>query len=185
METLELQLKYDFDIFDIMPKDVFADPKITEMMGNIGIKQDSVGNKMALFRNQATIDAILAGPPQLKECLEAAKFGFTLYDSGAPEGHYLAEDEGMRLHVIKKLTEVMPNYDLKPATEGGALEGGFHIGDFLMYFASAKAIDMAASRVSSTNLSPQAPRASSKPFFLRPTFLLLCVFIAISYVLLG
>ncbi len=154
----QMTLRYDFDIVDIFPSDVFSDARIAQALGDIGIDGNAAGNKKALFRDQATVDAILAGPPALRDYLEASGFGFTTYDSGAPAGRYPAKDGPMIVHVVERLSQNRSDFDFAASRSVEPLPGGFNFGHFELHLATIKPIDMSLVRKSALARDGELPR---------------------------
>lgn len=135
-----MALSYDFDIFDVIPADSGDDPDLQALLARLGRTsplQDGVQDSIALFRNEATAEALRRAPAPLKEYFLAAGFGLNTYDSGAPSGRYPARDEEARLALIHRLTALAPNY---PLSEPPAEEGAFSLADFLHQLTQAEPV---------------------------------------------
>lgn len=129
-----LRLKYDFDMHSVFPDELFTDPKVGDLLGGVGLSAQMAGNKVALFRSQETVDALRNAPETLRKLFVDSGFGLNRYDSGAPTGTYLIEDESARNRVLQRLNE-----NVKAAGSGlKSLDGGlFDMGEFFIYLASA------------------------------------------------
>jgi hypothetical protein len=131
-------LKYDFDIFDVVPGQTDMDLELGGFLLQNGLNADDRDNKIALFRDERTANALRNAPPQLRAFFLASGFGLNTYHSGAPENRYPACDEDARLDVIGRLAANAEQFALpKPADypEGGDV---FRLGEFLMHLADAQ-----------------------------------------------
>ena len=126
-----MSLDYDFDILDLVPDQTGPDPFLNGFLARIGFPRDTSGNKVALFRDLATADALRDAPDGLRDYFLACGFGLNTYHSGAPPRRYPAEDEAMRLEIIDRLSAAAPHYPLP--LPGSYAEGGtaFRLGAFL------------------------------------------------------
>ena len=130
-----MKLDYDFDIQFVFPREMLGDLEAQEVLHAFGMSRAMRDNFVALFRSQATVDAILGADPVLKDMLKASGFDFTTYDSGAGEGFIPAEEEPYYKDVIQRLPESMDGFDLEHADLNG-----FDFGAFLLTCARAKAL---------------------------------------------
>lgn len=137
-----MTLTYDFDIFDVVPPDVDADPELQAFLIRNGLQKQLDTQQIALFRSEDTAEALRKAPAPLRNYLIESGFGLNTYDSGAPYGRYPARDEEARLALIARLTENAPRFDL---SEADAAAGGFSLSDFLAHLAEAAPIDWPSS----------------------------------------
>lgn len=161
-----MALKYDFDMHSVFGEAVFADPKIGAMLKQTGFSADMPANKVALFRDQRTVDALRAAPDHLRKLLLDSGFGLNRYDSGAPEGYYPARDEAARNHVLAQLAENAKTMQPDRAGPVHPLPGEFDLGDFMVYLASAKPLGSGrggASRMASAE-AHESPLAKQMGF---------------------
>lgn len=131
------EMKYDFDIQLILSKGMFEDPKLEELLGGGGVNPNTSANYVALFRDQKTVDALSGASPVVQEFFKASGFGFSTYQSGAPEGYYPKENETAYLDVLQRVAKNMKVYDLKKENTNG-----FFFPDFLAHIVAAKPIEM-------------------------------------------
>jgi hypothetical protein len=117
-----MTLRYDFDICRELPEAVFADPGLAD--GDA--RSNQPGAYRALFRDPRTAEALRNASPNVRDLFDRSGFGFTTYDSGAPTGHYPAQDEDSRANVIAKLAENLFEADLS-----GEDFNGFDFAEFL------------------------------------------------------
>lgn len=140
-------MNYDFDIFDLNPQEAAQDPETSGFLARLGLSgrkgkgvadgPGSGGNRIALFREVQTADALRVAPAALREYFMDAGFGLNTYTSGAPRHCYPAADEQARLDIIERLTALLAAHSL-PAP-GDYPEGGnvFRMGEFLVDLAEA------------------------------------------------
>lgn len=102
-----MNLNYDFDVFSVIPKDIFADPKLGQFLGEMGMKENVMGNKVALFRDPKTVAALQATSPRVIEAFKKAGFGFNVYDSGAGPGRFPTGDFNARAIFLQRLTDAL------------------------------------------------------------------------------
>jgi hypothetical protein len=133
-----MSLNYDFDIHSIIPETVTADPKIAKMMGDVGFDFGGAGNKMALFRDPATVQALRGADPEVRAYFEASGFGFTVFDSGAGPGRFPAKFEADINNTIQRLSDNVEKFEL-----GGKDWNGFEMGTFLEHVVAMKPVEMA------------------------------------------
>ena len=127
-----MALTYDFDIRRSMPKAVAADPKFAGMLDVAGMDADA--GYVALFRDPATVQALMGADDQVRAYFEACGFGFETHDSGAGTGLYPAEDEAEVNEVAERLAGNIANFPLK-----GKNFNGFDMGAFCVHLAEMKA----------------------------------------------
>ena len=132
-----MALSYDFDIFDVIPPSDSGDNLVRDLLAHRASNLRPEGATVALFRDEATAEALSTAPPALRDYFLASGFGLNTYASGAPRGFYPAQDEQERLAIICRLTENARTHDL-PAPEDFP-EGGcvFRLGEFLAELTSA------------------------------------------------
>jgi hypothetical protein len=177
-----MSLNYDFDIFDLIPQQAGIDAEASGFLARLGLAQARTRattgpNRIALFRDQETADALRAAPASLRDYFLAAGFGLNTYTSGVARHRYPAADEAARLEIIERLTELAPSY-LLPAP-GDYPEGGpvFRLGAFLADLAEATP-DVAGATVPETSGDDETrpphpdliPLAAPTPSRMPPTF---------------
>ena len=130
-------LKYDFDIQLIVPKAMFEDPKLEALLGGGGLNPNTQNSYVALFRDQRTVDALNGASPVVREFFKASGFGFSTYDTGAPDGYYPHENETAYLDILNRVSENLKVFNLKDENTNG-----FFFPDFLAHIVAAKPLDM-------------------------------------------
>lgn len=141
-----MQLSYDFDMFSVIPQAFFEDPKVGPRLRGVGLNHDHRQNRVALFRDPATAEALKRAPQGVQDYLRAAGFGTKTFGSGAPPGRYPARDELARMAVLCALRQLAPSYPLPEASAPRAAPGEFEVREFLMAALEAKPYEMAADR---------------------------------------
>lgn len=145
----EMGLQYDFDIFDLNPSKGAQDDEIKGFLARLGLgsgklhagrgpHSEAGPNRIALFRDAQTADALRDASGALRDYFMAAGFGLNTYSSGAGRHLYPASDEDARLEIIQRLTDLAPAHHLPgPADypEGGEV---FRLGAFLADLAEAR-----------------------------------------------
>ena len=124
-----MALRYDFDIFSVIPAEVMNNPKIGAMLKNVGVDSSAAGNSVALFRDPATVEALKTSPESVKALFKASGFGESVSPYPVPWGHYRESDEDARVDLISRLTDNLKTYPLPSADE--MAQGGFNFGSFL------------------------------------------------------
>jgi hypothetical protein len=130
-------LSYDFDMFSIFSDEIFADPKMRGMLKDAGITARMAGNRIALFRDQRTAEALRAAPQPIRDWLRASGFGENFLPSGIPPGHYRASDEQERLQIMQRLTDNLSKFPLPKAGSPEALAAEFKLAEFLANLTTA------------------------------------------------
>lgn len=148
-----MALRYDFDIFSVVPTELFGDPKVSGILSEIGVQEDARANKVALFRDPATIEALNNAPEALREYFLASGFGMNPSPFQVPWGQYRASDEAARNDVTVRLTENIQKFTLPKVGETPA--GGFELADFLRDLTTAQPIP--------DEEVPQAPPPQAQP----------------------
>lgn len=168
-----MTMNYDFDIFDLVPQVALPDAETTGFLARLGLRArkadgvvhgaDSGPDRVALFREAQTADALREGPTALREYFVAAGFGLNTYSSGAARHQYPATDEMARLEIIERLAALAPEFPLPSV--GDAPEGGpvFRLGEFLTELAEARP----AETVTHPDLAPKDAIVGPHP---APTF---------------
>ncbi len=142
-------MRYDFDIFPIIPDEArLAHQETYDALG-IG---HITGKTFALFRDPETAYALKNADEAVRTVFEKAGFGMGVYDSGAPEGHYLATDKQERLKAAKAFMSLLRE---QPGLVSGANWGGIDLRAFLKSIETAKPIDQ-------IDLMPDAAAAPMK-----------------------
>ena len=118
-----MELKYDFDVFRVIPDSIYADPKLGGMLADLGFAQNMRANHVFLFRHQATADALRTAPDDIRESLLALGFGMNAHSSGCPDGFYPAADQAIRMDLAQRLAG---------AVSGGAFPPAPHAGPFVL-----------------------------------------------------
>jgi hypothetical protein len=126
-----VSLQYDFDIVrpDMSLALVDAQPQAT-------------------FRDADTRAAVLTLPGPARQWLQGAGFVLDAQPSTLPPGHYAAEDEAARLHIMQRLHASLRNHDLAKA--GKDTFSTFVIADFINAMARATPVETAPA-------TPEAP----------------------------
>jgi len=150
-----MSLEYDFDIFDLNPETVQQDDETKGFLARLGLgggkvrsgmapDPDAGPNRVALFRDPRTADALRDAPHALRAYFLGAGFGLNTYSSGAGRHFYPASDEDARLEIIERLTALAAAHSLPGL--GDYAEGGdvFRIGAFLADLAEARPVPVAA-----------------------------------------
>jgi hypothetical protein len=129
---MDMALKYDFDIFEVIPSSAGQDPQLDGLLAQFADQSRDEQTFVALFRDSRTAEALRNAPDLLRDYFIASGFGLNTFDSGAPEGRYPASDEQARLAIIGKLAENASTFPL-PAPDAYP-EGGdvFRLGEFLL-----------------------------------------------------
>ena len=128
-----MTLNYDFDVFSLIPRNVSDDP-------------DSMESKAALFRDQATLQALQGAHPRVRRIFELAGFGVTVHDSGAGAGRIPERDRGPHGVFLDRVSALLseefseaeiaegvlgaPSVD-RLLADGAAPEGAFVVLDWL------------------------------------------------------
>ncbi len=94
---------------------------------------------LALWRDQAVVDALTRADPIVQKYFRDSGFGMATFDSGAPPDRFPAADEPVRADIIGKLTDNVQAVDIE-----GLNWGGFDLRAFLTYLGGATPIDMPA-----------------------------------------
>ncbi len=131
-------LAYDFDMFSIFSDEIFADPKMRGLLKDAGITARKPANRIALFRDPRTAEALRAAPQPIRDWLRASGFGENFLPSGIPAGHYRASDEQERLQIMKRLTDNLSKFPLPRADSPEARAAAFRVGDFLLSVTTAE-----------------------------------------------
>jgi len=109
-----VQLNYDFDMFSVIPDTLFGDPKRGGFLKAVGAGADDRRNKIALFRDPRTAEALAAAPERVRDFFFAAGFGLNTYASGAPQGCYPRADHDHRQLTLRAFLD-FPRDLLAPA----------------------------------------------------------------------
>lgn len=128
-----MSLRYDFDVITVFadaradapdPEEASLDPSSAEETSEL---------RLAMFRDPATVDALLVAPDGLRVYLEASGFGLAAHDGGGCDGFYPAEDEEFRVGLIQRLADTLPHADLSAAdlTPANSDSGAFDLTAFL------------------------------------------------------
>ncbi|WP_205627899.1 hypothetical protein [Ruegeria marisrubri] len=111
------------------------------MLRESGIQQGTTKNKVALFRDVKTADALRRASPGIRRLFVNSGFGLNTYDSGVPDGFYPAEDEAVRNRIIRQFIKNMKETPLT-----GEYCGEFDISEFLSYILAARPFPATDSR---------------------------------------
>ncbi|GEM_PF-5811592 len=135
-----MALNYDFDIFDVVPgaavpgsKGLGSEPSdldLARLLNRID-GTAATAEKIALFRDPRTAEALRRAPQALRDFFLMSGFGLNTYASGAPQGRYPAKDEEARLDIIRRMAAAAQTHALprpEDCPEGG---DGFRLGEFL------------------------------------------------------
>lgn len=183
-------LAYDFDMFSVMPDEVFADPKMRAMLKDAGITQRMAGNRIALFRDPRTVAALRAAPQSIRDWLRASGFGENVHPSGIPAGQYRASDEQDRLRIMNSLTANVSTFPLPKAGSPEAVSSDFRLAEFLTSITTAEPVadavlDAALRKARPTGQPTPRRTAMASPLsgLLRPRMVLALAVIAGVFVL--
>lgn len=138
-----MKLRYDFDILDLSGRAAADQTGLEAFMAGAGIGTDHAGQRLALFRDKRTAEALGRAPAALQAYFLKSGFGMETFDSGAPPDRYPAGDEAARLDIIERLAANAGDCDLPPAKEGAADDGCFCLADFLQHLTAATPVEMA------------------------------------------
>lgn len=133
-----MPLNYDFDIFEVIPSEMVADPELGDFLSDVGFTADEKDNRIALFRDPRTADALRDAHPLLRDFFLASGFGLNTFHSGAPRKRYPARDEGARLAVIHQLTQNAETMQLPNADDDAGQGDAFRLTEFLMQLTEAQ-----------------------------------------------
>lgn len=155
-----MALAYDFDMVSIMPKELQA--QFGDMFSELGVA-DAVKQQRALFRDPATVEALLGASDEVRKCFIASGFSIKTHDSGAGAGCYVQHEEKARMAVLGRLRRNLR--ELPPDTAWN----GFDIRAFIKAAAEARPIGASSQPAAqppaqvSEDISPQPnqPEASS------------------------
>ncbi|MBN2629817.1 MAG: hypothetical protein JXR75_04680 [Rhodobacteraceae bacterium] len=130
-----MTLNYDFDIFDVAEggEGSGADPfdlDLARLLSRID-GTAATGEKIALFRDPRTADALRRAPQALRDFFQMSGFGLNTYASGAPRGRYPAKDEAARLDIIRRMAHAAQTCALPPLEDYPEGGDGFRLGEFL------------------------------------------------------
>lgn len=154
-----MTLRYDFDIFDVVPPELDSDPDLQAFLIRNGLQSRQEAQQIALFRSEDTAEALRKAPAALRNYLVEAGFGLNTYDSGAPSGRYPAKDEDARLALIARLTESASRFDL---SDDDVHEREFSLADFLTHLVEASPIDWPEERMRAVDaISVTVPKSTS------------------------
>jgi hypothetical protein len=153
-----MALSYDFDMFSVFGSELFSDPKIGAMLQGMGMSEGMAGNKVPLFRSQATVDALRRAPEEIQNYMKDLGFGLNTFDSGAGPGFYPPEDDVLRLRLIGRSTEILPKYPNLGALKSQAKPGDFMLGEFLMAMTLAQPLDRSAAPAAQSFSSLRTPQ---------------------------
>lgn len=149
-----MALKYDYDIRWVLPGEVFDGSASKLALTHTDGSEPTARKYIALFRDPATVKALIGADPEVRAYFEASGFGLTSYDSGAPAGYFPTEDLAARNDVTERLTENLAKFDLT-----GKATNGISLADFLAYEVSAQPIDI----TSLTEKAKVKPNPKGKP----------------------
>ncbi|MWB76510.1 hypothetical protein GLS40_00575 [Pseudooceanicola sp. 216_PA32_1] len=147
-----MTLKYDFDMFYVVPR------HLQEQMRAMGVDEAKVSERVALFRDERTVAALWQADSEVQDLFLASGFGLNVYSSGAPEGCYPAEDKAARLEAVAQLSETLTE-SRQVLTRNNW--GEFSITDFLDHLGAAKPVDMAGIRPDERNAPMSMELASA------------------------
>lgn len=155
-----MTLCYDFDIFEIAPKNLHSDIELGDFLKNAGLAPASDGGAVALFRDGKTADALCRAPEALRDYFLNSGFGLNTFASGAPTGRYPVQDEEARLAIIERLTENAAHHRLP---SDPVEEGEFSLHDFLDQLAKATPFDLEAMPLAVDAIGPAIPKDQPEP----------------------
>ncbi|WP_095588057.1 hypothetical protein [Actibacterium ureilyticum] len=128
-----MSLKYDFDMFALGGEGGKDSATTQGVLNDVGVAHTNAGNKIALFRNRETAEALAGASEKVRQYFLDSGFGLTTFASGAPDGFYPETDEDARLYVINALTVNLGSHDLS-----GEDFGAFDMNDFLEHIDTAE-----------------------------------------------
>lgn len=96
----------------------------------------AIAEPRAMFRDQATVDALQGADPAVQALFTESGFALKTFHSGAPPGRFPARDEEARARVIERLSTNLGAHDLK-----GANWGGFDFQLFMQSLAAAEPLE--------------------------------------------
>ena len=136
-----MTLNYDIDFFSIFPEEIFSSDGTGDFLKEIGFQSDQAQNKVAMFRDPKTLQALQNAPENVRAFVTEIGIGMNVYDSGAPIGRYLASDEQYREPIFHKFFVSMALPEVKAMLETDVPEGEFSLSDFWNYNLEAKPIE--------------------------------------------
>ncbi|MEX0317792.1 MAG: hypothetical protein AB3N21_07560 [Ruegeria sp.] len=128
-------LKYDFDICPEVSEEIVENDVRADLQGQAAGSFASSPRPVAMFRDVRTSDALRRASPRVRQLFLASGFRLGVYDSGAPEGFYPAEDEAVRHLILSNFVENMKNTPLR-----GEYCGDFDFSEFMEHILAAKPI---------------------------------------------
>jgi hypothetical protein len=129
-----MSFKYDFDMFSVVPEEMKQD--FENAFDELGMGGQS-NEQVALFRDPALAVALQNADDEVRQLFLNAGFGLNVYDSGAPEGCYLANDEAGRSACISRFAQsIVRQRDVLSQNWNG-----FDIEEFLDYVTQARPIE--------------------------------------------
>ena len=144
-----MSFKYDFDMFSVVPEEMKQE--FQNAFDELGMGGKTT-EQVALFRDPALAVALQNADDEVRQLFLNAGFGLNVYDSGAPDGCYLAKDEAGRSACISRFAQSIVN-------ERDVLSrnwNGFDIEAFLDHVTQARPIE-------ETVDTPNLPDIEEKP----------------------
>lgn len=136
-----MSFKYDFDMFSVVPEEMKQEfDNAFDELGMGGQSKEQV----ALFRDPALAVALRNADDEVRQVFLNSGFGLNVYDSGAPEGRYLARDEIGRSECVNRLAQNIV-HDRSVLSHNW---NGFDIEDFLDHVTNARPIEAEEVQVS-------------------------------------
>ncbi|SLN47582.1 hypothetical protein ROA7450_02359 [Roseovarius albus] len=143
-----MSFKYDFDMFSVVPDEMKQE--FENAFDELGMGGQSK-EKVAMFRDPALAVALQNADDEVRQVFLNAGFGLNVYDSGAPEGCYLASEEVGRSDCVNRLAQVIVSNRSVLSQNWN----GFDIEQFLDHVANARPIEVEEVQV--------APPVAAKP----------------------
>lgn len=132
-----MPLRYDFDIWDVVPRTELSPRGHAAALGDGGLALALPTHKLALFRDPATAAALRDAPPHIRQPFLTAGFGVRSRNGGTPIGFYRPEQEQLRNLIVQRLAEAIPHHrNPDPGVYPGI--GAFDPGDFIAQFGDAR-----------------------------------------------
>lgn len=120
-----MSVTYDFDIMDFAAPAPGEDLALRDFLLRAGMGGPPGAERVALFRDPRTAEALGRAPAGLRAWMLGAGFGLHSHDAGHPPDRYPAQDELARVALIERLAQTAPQFDLADGA------GDFRLADFL------------------------------------------------------
>lgn len=124
-------MNYDFDMVPVIPA------ALRKALQARGLADDRLAERVALFRDPATIAALRAADPRLREIFTNAGFALAESESGLATGLYDIGDDAARLSVLMRLKDGIARRTTLARTGDW---GGFSLDRFLDQIEAARGV---------------------------------------------